>query len=409
MMMPPPSRRRAPRRVAFVDHTAKIGGGEIALFNLVRHLDRSRYVPLVILFSHGPLATKLQEAGVETHVLPVAPDILEMRKDTIGARTLLLRPLNILRSLAHAFRITRFIRRQRVVLVHTNSLKADIIGGIAARLAGKPLIWHIRDRIDEDYLPRPVVVVFRWLCRILPDGLIGNSLATLQTLQLPARIPRDAIPSGIELAPSPIAEQPPTARSARCVGLVGRIARWKGQDIFVRAAATVHARHPDVRFQIIGAALFDESAYAREVHALVDSLGLADCVEFTGFRDDVPKLIANLQILVHASVTGEPFGQVIVEGMAAGKPVVATNGGGVPEIVVDGVTGVLVPMGDAGALAEAICTLLDDPEKSRLMGQAGLQRVYQSFTIGATASRIADIYDQMFDGNPRRVAASPES
>ena len=119
----------------------------------------------------------------------------------------------------------------------------------------------------------------------------------------------------------------------------------------------------------MGSALFDEYDYEREIHRLVDSLGIANSIEFMGFRSDVSALIANFQIVVHASISGEPFGQVIVEGMAAGKPVVATNGGGVPEIVIGGITGLLVPMGDSPAMAEAICRLLEDHNLTLRMGR----------------------------------------
>ena len=132
---------------------------------------------------------------------------------------------------------------------------------------------------------------------------------------------------------------------------------------------------------------------------LAQSLELGDAVEFTGFRSDVPELIANLDILVHASTTGEPFGQVVVQGMAAGKPVVATNGGGVPEIVVDGLTGLLVPMSDADAMAAAICHLLSKPALARQMGLMGRQRVLEHFTIDHTIFKMEQIFDSILAKN----------
>jgi glycosyltransferase involved in cell wall biosynthesis len=143
---------------------------------------------------------------------------------------------------------------------------------------------------------------------------------------------------------------------------------------------------------VIGAALFKEQQYEAEMHELAKELGIAHAVEFTGFRNDVPHLMGKLGILVHASTTGEPFGQVIVQGMAAGKPVVATNGGGVPEIVVHGTTGLLVPMGDVSAMAAAICTLLEAPAMAAEMGYAGRQRVLDHFTIERTARKIEAVY-----------------
>jgi len=156
---------------------------------------------------------------------------------------------------------------------------------------------------------------------------------------------------------------------------------WKGQHIFLQAAARVNKQFPNARFVIIGAALFGEEKYKQEVRRLPSQLGIEHLVEFTGFSANVDQAIAELDLVVHASTIGEPFGQVIIEGMAAGKPVVATNGGGVPEIVENGKTGILVPMGDVQAMADAICRILAEPTLAAGMGSRGRQRVADHFTF----------------------------
>jgi glycosyltransferase involved in cell wall biosynthesis len=385
-----------PRRILFVDHTAALGGGEIALLSLVRRLDRRRYHPLVVLFSDGPLAAALRSASIETHILPINAAVLQTRKDGIGLGTLL-RLGVVLRSLRHVWRLRDFIRRHDIDLVHTNSLKSDVIGGLAARAARVPVIWHVRDRITEDYLPRIVVRAFRLLCRAVPTFIVGNSDATLQTLHLRGRKATATVYSGIDAIAEDDRAAPPRATEAPVIGLVGRITPWKGQDIFLRAAAEVLKTFPAARFQVIGAALFAEQDYEREVHALPDELGIAHAVEFAGFREDARQLIAQFDLLVHASTSGEPFGQVIVQGMAAGKPIVATDGGGVPEIVVDGETGMLVAMGDSRAMAAAICRLLADPKRAAQMGRLGLQRVREHFTIERSVARLQQVYDELLE------------
>jgi glycosyltransferase involved in cell wall biosynthesis len=391
-------------RILFIDHTGSLGGGEIALLNLATHLDPRRYTPVVLLCAHGPLYERLLGAGVESYLLPLAGSVANVRKDTLGFGTLL-RLKEVVRSLQYVWRLRDFIRSHKIALVHTNSLKADLLGGVAARLAGVPLIWHIRDRIDNDYLPRAVVHVFRRLCQLLPHYIIANSAATLETIKLAKKEFGEAIPSGIdnrsrvvydgtiELATVP--EVRSSKRRLRRIGLVGRISPWKGQHVFINAAAKVRQRFTDVRFQIIGAALFGEQEYERKIRDQVKRLELEDCVEFTGHRNDVAELVEQLDMLVHASTTAEPFGQVIIEGMAAGKPVVATAGGGVLEIVVDGVTGLLVPMGDADAMAQAITRLLEEPSGARRMGDLGRQRVREYFTIENTAYKVERVYDNV--------------
>ena len=179
------------------------------------------------------------------------------------------------------------------------------------------------------------------------------------------------------------------------VVLVARISPWKGQDVFIRAAALVLKQFPTCRFQIVGSALFGEDALEGQLQQLAASLGIGEQIEFMGFRKDVPELITASTLLVHASTTAEPFGQVIVQAMVESKPVVATRGGGVLEIVEDGKTGILVPMKDAGAMAKAICELLAAPARARKMGEAGRERFLEKFTIEQTVEAVEGIYDSM--------------
>jgi len=390
-------------RVLFVDHTAALSGGEIALFNLLRCLDPKKVKPVVVLGAEGPLADRLRPI-FETHVLSLSPSVATQKKDKLGIRTLF-RVRDVLDVLVYVRRLAAFIRQHNIRLVHTNSLKADIIGGMAARLALRPVVWHVRDRIEDDYLPRLVVRVFRLLSHVIPSYVIANSAATLRTLHLGRRARGTSIPSGIELngktavvhdgtSPAVLAERN-GPRSEFRIGLVGRISPWKGQHIFIEAAGLVNMRFPEARFFIIGAALFGEDQYEQEVRRLPGELGIQDAVEFTGFRNDIKHAIAELDLVVHASTKGEPFGQVIIEGMAAGKPVVATNGGGVPEIVEDGQTGILVPMGDVQAMAEAICQILSDPVRARAMGIRARKRVADHFTLEQTARRVEAVYEEI--------------
>jgi glycosyltransferase involved in cell wall biosynthesis len=388
-------------RVLLFDHTAALGGGEIALLNLVKCLNPIAVKPFVVLGADGPLVKQLQPI-VETHILPLPLDVKNTKKDKLGIATLF-RIREVFGVLGYVRRLALLIRQHDIDLIHTNSLKADIIGGIAGRLSLRPVIWHVRDRIEDDYLPGPVVRVFRLLCRIIPTYIIANSAATLRT------ICADDIPSessnvggirqnckGIVVHDGTILPATHVATNKTpglfYIGLIGRISPWKGQHIFLQAAAKVFKRFPNARFVLIGAALFGEDEYHQEVRQMPRRLGIEEVVEFTGFRSDIGQVIDGLDMVVHASTTGEPFGQVIIEGMAAGKPIVATNGGGVPEIVEDGNTGILVPMGDSQAMADAVCQLLGDPFRAGEMGRKGRQRVEKHFTVELTARNVEAVY-----------------
>jgi glycosyltransferase involved in cell wall biosynthesis len=394
---------RSGARVLFFDHTAVMGGGEIALLNLVRHLDPEKVTSVVVVGTDGALVDRLRPE-IEVYVLPLPSRVGASKKDSLGIGSLF-QIREVLGLLGYIWRLAGFIRSHKVDLVHTNSLKADVIGGLAGRLARRPVIWHVRDRIEDDYLPRPVVRIFRLMCRVVPSYVIANSAATLRTIRPNASGTEDD--DGVERSgarmsvvhdgtlAAPPAGEGGTRNDFFRIGLIGRISPWKGQHVFLRAAAEVAKRFPEARFVIIGAALFGERGYEREVRELPSRLGIESAVEFTGFREDIHAAIAELDIVVHASTTGEPFGQVIIEGMAAGKPVVATNGGGVPEIVADGRTGILVPMGDAPAMADAICAMLSDPGQARAMGVRARERVESHFTIELTARRVESVYREM--------------
>lgn len=381
--------------ILFLDHTARMGGGEIALLRLVTALDRQRFTPVVALGAEGPLSAALADAGIETHLLPMTQNIREMRKEALGLRALL-RPGALLPLLAIVGGLARLMKRRGVDVLHTNSLKADVIGGLAARLCGVPVVWHVRDRIAPDYLPTPAVHAFRWLCRILPNRVIANSAATLRTLATAPRahwsVVHDGIPSSCRLAS-------PTPSSQPIVGLLGRIAPWKGQDIFVLAAHLLRRRIPEARYQIIGCAMFGEEAYERRVRRMVHTLRLQDVFTFTGFQEDIPAALAPLACVVHASTLAEPFGQIVAEAMACGKPVVATKGGGIREIVVPRRTGLLVPMGDAESMASAVETLLRNPPLAHRMGRAGEARIAHRFTIEQTARKVEAVYVGLGDAD----------
>ena len=395
-----------PKTILYVDHTAKLGGGEIALLNLVTALDPTKYRPLVVLAEDGPLVEKLRAAGIETEILPLDTSLRETRKETLGAGTLLKgKPLKTL--WAYSRRLAKFAKAQKADLIHTNSLKSDIYGGVAGRLAGIPVLWHIRDSINGDYLPGVAASGFRFLSHLLPQAVVANSHSTLRQLW-PSRAKSGAVVySGvpIEVVHDGYVEEEVAAQTLDdsgawnrppVVALIGRIAEWKGQHVFLRAAAAARHRFPDARYWIVGAPLFGEYEYERSLHEMTDQLGMTDRVEFLGFRDDVAKLMPQIDIIVHASTLGEPFGQVVIEGMAAGKPLVATDGGALPEIVIPGETGYLVTMGSAEEMALALERLLAAPAQARAMGQAGRRRVEGLFTIRHTARKMESVYDALF-------------
>jgi glycosyltransferase involved in cell wall biosynthesis len=393
-------------RVLYVDHTAKLGGGEIAIRNLIQALDNSSVEPVLLSFEEGPLVDQLR-ASVSVHVIALKKSVASASRHSLGFASVL-KLGELVALVQHVRHVARRMRELKVDLVHTNSLKSDIIGGIAGRLAGLPVIWHVRDRIAPDYLPANVVRVFRTLCRVIPTFVIAVSKASLATI-VPARevvagaSPRaavvyDGISATALAAPEASGESTLTAHGQPSrIGVVGRICPWKGQHIFLQAAAQVHREFPDVRFDIIGGPLFGEEQYLQELRELTSKLHLEDVVSFTGFVHDVPRRIAELEIMVHASTISEPFGLVAIEAMAQSKPLIATRGGGISEIVVDQVTGLLIPRNDADHMARAMMRLLRDPGLGEQLGRQGRARVESHFTLEQTVRDIEQIYHRVLE------------
>jgi glycosyltransferase involved in cell wall biosynthesis len=283
------------------------------------------------------------------------------------------------------------IRASQPDVVHTTTLKTHVLGLAAARLSGVPVVWQVHDRIAADYLPAPVVGVLRRLARRGPRAVVANSLATASTLPGVADL-TVAYPG---FAPDQaLAEPPEQAPGPPVVGIVGRLSPTKGQLELVRAAPGVLARHPDAHFRCIGAPAFGAEAYAREVEAEAGRLGVADRVDLAGFVADPAAALDALTVCVHASPVPEPFGQVVVEAMVRGVPVVATDAGGIPEILRDGdaVLGRLVPPGDPEALAAAIAAVLDDVPAARLVARRAHASALERFDVATAARTVSAVW-----------------
>lgn len=410
-----------PTRVAVLSHTAALGGAELALLRLLEEVGRGAdrvgrgadparrgaevrrpaVEVRVILFSDGPLVAALQAAGQQVEVLPLGESLRTQPRHALhGLRHL---AATAVRAVPFALRLGWRLRQLRPHVIHTTSLKADLLGVPAAWIARRPLVWHVHDRITPDYLPALAVAVLRFLARRVPVRVIANSAATAATLPgvactvvYPGLSPQQiGAPPAARPAPAPPAAHPAPARPAAgppTIGILGRVSPTKGQLVFVRAAARVQRHYPDARFRVIGAAVFGEEDYARRVEKEAATLGVT--VEFTGFVTEPLTALDDLTLCVHASPTPEPFGQVIVEAMARGVPVVATRGGGVAEICHDGAPlAWLVPPHDPAALARAILAVLDDPPAAAARAHAAWQSVTARFPIERTAAAITAVWE----------------
>ena len=400
------SQRVVPLRVCYLDHTAEDSGGEIALARLLEAFDPDVVKPIIVLANDGPLVARLREAGFFVKVIKITSLVTNVRKDSVSS-FFSIKIFVAFSVIAYGLKVGMFIRKNNIDIIHTNSLKSDFYGIIASFVAQRPLIWHVRDHISSAYLPTFAVQIVRFCAQHVPSYIIANSESTLDSLQLKTSNDSAIISSGIQTfgvvydglrksngSLTAKGDHKPLLR----VLLMGRLTQWKGQHVFIEAARQLIDRGLKVQFLIAGAALFKEQEYEQSLHELVKKLNLGDHVKFLGHVNAVHSLLDSVDILVHASISPEPFGQVVIEAMAAGLPVIATDGGGVRETVRHGETGLLVPMNHSVAMANAIEYLIENPDIRNVFGENGRERVRTHFTSVIMASKVQRIYLQLRSG-----------
>ena len=286
-------------KVLYLDHTSKLGGAEFALLRFLKAIDLAAVEPVVLFADEGPAPEMFRSAGIETHVLPLNGNLRELRKDTLGAAAFL-HPGRILGLAAYVARVARFAKDHRVEIIHTNSMKAHFYGGAAGRLAGLPVVWHIRDFINDSYLPAAAVHMVRFLARIIPSHVITVSRSVMDQIHYPERSKGTVVLDGLTdqeleeadgLRKNGAGSENAWRLPVR-IGIVGRLAPWKGQHIFLNAAARMISAGHSVRFLIVGAPMFGEHDYEKLLRIQAQSLGITRHVEFLGFRKDVPDIRA---------------------------------------------------------------------------------------------------------------------
>lgn len=405
------------KRILYIESAPQAGGSTVSLYELARRINRQEFEPVVLMCASNPYRARFESAGipviasatycsVRTPSYPAA--LAQARSSTWASR---LRRNRVSRALWRAaglvtrtalhtwplaLQVRLIIKQQKISLVHLNDApELHKAGIIASRLAGVPCICHVRSMPPLDAFDR---FLARFVARFV---FISLAVERDQREKGLGKRPGVVVHNAVDLSPYRALDRA-AARQAfdlapddLVVGMMGRIEPWKGQRDVLQALRLLAPQFPRLRCLIAGTPELDGQWYLDELKGLAQSLDLGDIVRFVGYQDNTPLFLSALDVLVHASVQPEPFGRVLIEGMAAGLPLVAANAGGVPEIVVDGQTGLLTPPAQPTALADALARVLANPAEGQAMGQAGRMRAQTLFAIDSQIAAIESIYRQL--------------
>jgi glycosyltransferase involved in cell wall biosynthesis len=370
------------------------GGTENQFMTLSRSLNCRRFsVDLACLRRVGPFVAEAEEHGLRLCEYPI---------DTFRS----------VGAVAQQARLATHIVQRRIEIVHTYSFYGNVFAIPPSRLAGVPVvIASIRDR--GPYLTPMQTRVQRYVCRLATRVLVNANAVRDWLLEQgydPARIV--VIRNGVDLGrfdapgdPDAIRRELGLVPGVPLVTVVSRLNHLKGLEDFLRAAARLAARFPTAQFLVVGEAGEPDVEYSTVLTRLAERLGIGGRVRFTGLRSDVPTVLASSTVSVMPSLD-EALSNVVLESMAAGVPTVATRVGGTPEAIADGVTGLLVPPGDATAMAEALARVLEDPGLADALGRAARRRIEEGFSVDRMVEATEQLYvDLLAEKRPGRVVA----
>ena len=377
-----------PVKILYVIGTLDVGGAEHQLVQLVSRLDCRRFRPVVCaLSSGGPYTEALAAAGVPVHI--------------VGFRGLnrgLWTPCYLRRILAELRGLVTLIRTERPTIVHGFLFWAYVIGTFAARKARVPIVVASRRSLGCFKTGKPHYHWLEHLANRRTNLLVANSEAVKQDVMVREGVPGARIRvvyNGIDAeryertATPQLRAELGIPSGTQVVGVVANLIHYKGHRFLFQAYQRIRASCASTMLLLAG-----DGPCRPELERLAAELGIVDRVRFLGTRRDIPELLALTDVVVLPSLE-EGFPNAVLEAMAAGKPVVASAVGGIPEAVVHGETGLLVPSGDAATLAGAILDLLGDPARAQRMGHAGQERVREQFGMEQMVEGMEAIYEEL--------------
>jgi len=384
----------------YYEPTSGYGGSSRCLLGWVKKLNRERFNTIVTVHYDGPAIQKIRKSGVKVINIPFKSFYVykSFTQNGIFAISYLLSVLDFLFfCIPTSIFLFFIIKKYKVNIIHLNAKLIGVIPGIlVAKLSGIPCICHLHD------IKIPIKKE-----RFFAEGVDCFIVLTKKAFDLYKKVFAnkriELIPNGIDLEEYKNMNNLHNLRSEfnikdeeRIVGLVGRLVEGKGFTDFIKAAKILCSKYIKVKFFIVGGATDEDKKYENYLKKFVKELNLEREIIFTGWREDIKQIISNFDLLVQASSTfPEGFGLTVVEAMALSKPVVVTDIPGPSEIVIDGVTGYIVPAGIPELLSEAIEKIITDKGKLKTMGEMGRETVERSYSLNLSVNKMEYLYQSL--------------
>jgi len=403
------------KRIVFLNPSSEIGGAERSLLNLMNSIRRAEpdaELHLLVV-NDGPLAGEAAKAGVTVHVVPMPPRMLELGDSVFKGRSragalfaLAWRAILMVPSqMDYVRQLRATIATINPTIIHSNGFKTHILSWLI-RWEQAPVVWHLRDFLAT----RPIVPPLIRLASRRVAAVIAISQAVgADARALLPRTPVHVVYNGVDVetfTPAPyagppleaMAGLPPAPPDVVRVGIIAAYARWKGQDLFLRAAAQYLKNRPaaNVRFFIIGGPIYTTrgSQFSpEELRTLAEQLGIAASVGFIGFQKSTAPIYRALDVVVHASTAPEPFGLTIAEGMACGRAVIVSQAGGAAELFTPGEDAMGFVPGDTNDLCRVMQTLIEDSTLRQRIAARARQTVLERFNRNRVGPEVLRVFD----------------
>ncbi len=382
------------KTILFVNSSSRLYGADKSLLELLSVLDKKRFTLVLLLPEDGPLAREVSNYDIKIIITQFAH----------GERRFLrlFEFLMFMRNTAASARLIKsIIIEEHIDLVHSNT-SSCFASAIAAKMAKKKHIWHIRELLVK---PKLVKFLYQLLLPLLADRAIGASQAVKNNYcsywnglgRIFAVLPHGIDSAKYENATGILRREYSIPADTKIIGNVGMIRLQKGQEAFLLTARLIKQKYSPAKFVIAGDLYYEQGKIDPHLLEICASHGLNDDVLFTGFRKDIENIFASFDVFVHTSLSQEAYGRTILEAMAAGKPVVAFDSGGPRELVIDGTTGFLVPVGDVELMSDCIVRLLKDGELRVRMGREAKRVFTENFSMAEYGREIERLYDDTLE------------